>query len=85
MSLATDQNSYSFSNGGFKLLVQLVNADSVAEVENALFIWLAPECDSDVKLNKYVIVGWTCSHRETIYHILLCHQELNFGPRQTPN
>ena len=85
MGLASDENSNPFGDSSLQLLIQLVDADSVTEVENRVVIWFASENYSDVKSNKDVVVGWACSHRELVSDVLLGDKELDLSPWETNN
>jgi hypothetical protein len=80
MCFASDKNTDSFSDSGFKLFIELINTDSVAEIENILFAWLASENNGNSKSNENIIVGWARSYLELVSYVLLCNQELDFGP-----
>lgn len=83
MGFASDQYSYSFSDGGLQLLIELVDADSVTEVENRILIFLAFEHNCDVKSNEDVIKSWTGANREAVDNVLFRDQKLNLRPRHT--
>jgi len=85
MGLASDEHSDPLGDGGLQLLIQLVDADSVTEVEDRVVIWLASENYSDVKSNKDVVVGWASSNWELVSDVLLGHKELNLGPGEANN
>lgn len=82
MSLSSDQDSHSLGQSCFELFVQLVYADTVDEVMDALVVWLAPEDNGDVEGDEDVVVGWAGAHWEFVGDVLLGHEELNFGPGQ---
>ena len=82
MSLASNKDSHSLGQGSLQLLVELIDTDSVHEVADVIVVFFALEDHCDVESNKDVVVGWTGSYRELVDDILLCHQELNFGPRK---
>jgi len=80
MSLSSDQNSYSFSNGSLELLVKLVDTNSVNEVEDIILSFHALENNSDTKTNENIIVSWASSNLELVCDVLLGNKELNLGP-----
>lgn len=82
MSLSSDQDSHSLGQSSLELFVQLVDADTVDEVMNALVVGLAPEDNSNVEGDEDVVVSWACAHWEFVSDVLLGDQELNFSPRQ---
>lgn len=57
MSFGSGQHSDSLSDGGFKLLVELVHGDLVHEVLHVLLVRLDLESDTDVDFDKDVVVG----------------------------
>ena len=67
------------------MLVQLVHRDPVTKVEDGVIVFLAVEHNSDIKSDKYVIVGWTGSHRESVDEVLFSDQELDLSPGSTPD
>lgn len=80
MGLSSNQNSYSLSNSSFKLLIQLINTDSVDEIEDTIFVWFTSKHNSNTKSDKNVIIGWASSYLEFIDEILLSNQKLDLGP-----
>jgi hypothetical protein len=84
MGLASDQDTNSFSDGGLKLFVQLVDRNSIAEVEDIILSSLASEDNSDINGHEDVVIGRTSSHWELVDNVLLSHQELDLGPWKAP-
>jgi hypothetical protein len=91
MSLASNENSNSFGDGSFKLLIKLIDTDLIAEVlygfDCLLLVIRAPpnaENNSNVEGDENVIVCWAGSDWESVDHILFSYQELDLGVRQTP-
>jgi len=80
MGFASDENSDSLGDSGLQLLIQLVDTNSVTEVEDGVIIWFASENYSDVKSNKDVVVCWASSHWELVCDVLLGYKELDLGP-----
>lgn len=80
MGLSSNQNSYSLSNSSFKLLIQLINTDSVDEIEDTIFVRFTSKHNSNTKSDKNVIIGWASSYLEFIDEILLSNQKLDLGP-----
>lgn len=80
MGLSSNQNSYSLSNCSFKLLIQLINTDSVDEIKDTIFVRFTSKHNSNTKSDKNVIIGWASSHLEFIDDILLSNQKLDLGP-----
>jgi hypothetical protein len=85
MSLSSDQNSHSFSDGSLELFVKLIDTNSVNEVEDIILSFHALENNSDTKTNENVIVSWASSNLELISDVLLGNKELNLGPWQAPD
>lgn len=82
MSLTTNEDSYSLGKCSLKLLIQLIDTDSVNEVSNIIIILLAFENDGNVKSDEDVIIGRASANWEFVDDILLCHKELDLGPRE---
>jgi hypothetical protein len=87
VGFTSNQNSDSFGNGSFELLIQLVNTNLVAEVLDGFVsfffvVWVLPngENNCNIEGNEDVIVSWAGSDWETEDNILFGDQELNFGP-----
>ena len=62
------------------MFVQLVYADSVAEVVDRFVVLFASEDNSYIQGHEDVIVGWSGSHGELVRDVLLGDQELDLGP-----
>ena len=80
MRLASNQNSHSFCDSSFKLLIELIDTNSITEVENVLLFFFASEDYCDVEGNENIVIRRTGSHRESINNVLFRHQELDFCP-----
>ena len=80
MSLSSDQDTNSFSNGSLELFIKLINTNSVAEIENIFFTRFASENDSDTETNENIIISWASSDLKWVGDVLLSNQELDFGP-----
>jgi hypothetical protein len=80
MRLATNEHSHSLGQCSLKLLIQLIDADSVNEVANIIIVLLALEDDGDVQGHEDVIVGWASANWELVDNVLLGHKELDLGP-----
>lgn len=83
MGLSSNENSDSLGNGSLKLLIELVDTDSVDEVSNIFIVGFASENDSNIQGNKNVVIGWTSSDWEFVVDILLSDQELDLCPWKT--
>ena len=80
MSLCSNQNSDSFCDGSFQLLVQLVNTDSVYKVTDIVISRLATENNCDVQSDKNVVICWARIYWELKKNILGCNQKLDLCP-----
>lgn len=85
MCFASDENSDSLSEGSLKLLVKLVDANSIYEVMNILIIWFTSENHSNIKSNEDIVISWACSDWEFIGDVLLGNKELDLGPWEAEN
>jgi len=98
MRLRADEHANTFRQRRFKLLVQLVDRNAVAKVEDVFLVALsnlrvapvllvdvAAENDANVECDEDVVVGGTSPHRELVSHVLLGDEELDLGPRETPD
>jgi hypothetical protein len=80
MSLSSDKNTNSFSNGSLELFIKLINTYSIAEIEDIILLWFTSENDSDTKTNENVIISWASSYLKRVSDVLLGYQKLDFGP-----
>ena len=85
MGLASDEHSDPLGDGSLQLLIQLVDTDSVTEVEDTVVIWLASENYRDIQGNKDIVVSWASSNWEFVGDVLLGHKELDLGPGEANN
>ena len=85
MGLISDEDSDSLSDGSLKLLVKLVDTDSVDEVSNIIVGGLASKDYSNVECNEDIIVSWASVYRELEENVLWSNQELNLGPWKADN
>jgi len=83
MCFTSDKDSNSLSQSSFKLLIELVDTDSVHEVVDWLVIWFTSEYYCNIEGNKDIIICGAGSHRELVCHILLSNKELDPRPRKT--
>lgn len=85
MRLSADQYSDSLGKSSLKLLVELINTDSVYEVSDIFVVFLAFENNSDIEGNENVVIGWASANRELVDDVLLGDEELDLGPREAGN
>lgn len=91
MSLASNKDSHSLSDGCLQLLIELVDANFVAEVlyclmGSLLVIWIAVHAENhgDIDGHEDIVVRWAGSHWKSVHDVLLCNEELNFSKRSAP-
>ena len=82
MRLSTDEYSDSLSQSSLKLLVQLIDTDSVNKISNIIIVLFALKNNCDVESDKNVIIGWASANREFVDNVLLGYKELDLGPRE---
>ena len=82
MCLSTDEYSDSLSQSSLKLLVQLIDTDSVNEVSDIIIVLFALENNCNVESDEDVIVSWASANWEFVDNVLLSYKELDLGPRE---
>lgn len=98
MGLRPDEDANSLGQGGLELLIQLIDADFIAKVENVLLVLfgdllilppgvvhLAAEDNANVKRDKNVVISRAGLDWELVCHVLFRNQELYLSPRQAPD
>ena len=70
MGLISDEDSDSLSDGSLKLLIKLVDTDSIDEVSNIIVGGLASKDYSNVECNEDIIVSWASVYRELEENVL---------------
>lgn len=73
MCFTSNEHSDSLSESCFKLLVQLIDTDSIDEIMNRLIIFFASENHSNIKSYKDIIICWASSHWELVSDVLFCY------------
>jgi hypothetical protein len=74
------QHSYSLCHCSLKLFIELIDRDLVDEVLDIFFSSLDSESDTDVDLDKDVVVGWARFYRQIVNNALLGNKKLYLCP-----
>ena len=98
MRLRSDEDTDTLGYGGVELFIQLVDTHPVAEVEDSLLVLpgnirvfpalvvnFAAEDNADVEADEDVVVRGAGLDRNLEGDVLLGDEELDLGPRETPD